>query len=179
MDETQIINLLGLLSAAYPKAEIPAQTIKVYQLLLQAYESEIMVKATLLHIASSRWFPTIQELIEARGKVINAENGIDESAMAAWQQVMDAIMAGNGRDSNPDTIPGLAPMTRIAARRVGWWTICMSENVGVERAHFIQAYKDIKDSSVTNELVESIKPIYTQAAALLGGGRRELTEGER
>lgn len=176
MNESDFLSVFGLLAAAYPKTELPDQTIQVYQVMLGHIDSQTLLSAALLHIASSRFFPTVQELLQA----CQNANGADQSPYEAWDQVRTAIASGFGRQTHPDELTEdiLSPRARQAALRVGWRDICMSENISVERAHFIAAYKEIQESSKINDLVGIIEPVYQEAVKVLAGDKsyKRITE---
>jgi hypothetical protein len=44
-------------------------------------------------------------------------------------------------------------LTQKAVDCIGWRDICMSETIGVERAHFIKAYNNLKQREQNNRIV--------------------------
>jgi hypothetical protein len=43
-----------------------------------------------------------------------------------------------------------SPLIAKAVDTLGWRTICLSDNVAIERAHFMQVYSGLVAKSVTN-----------------------------
>ena len=67
---------------------------------------------------------------------------IDESIPTpeeAWGEVIKAI-ARYGYCGKPEFS---SPLIANAVECIGWRDMCMSENIGVERAHFMRAYSNL------------------------------------
>lgn len=63
MDDKQAQAIVGMLSAYYPKADLPDSTVIVWALQLKPYRYEDAKWAVEQHAASSKWLPALSDLI--------------------------------------------------------------------------------------------------------------------
>ena len=90
------------------------------------------------------------------------------SAVEAWQQVRAEI-----RRIGPYERPRFAhPRVAEAVQVIGWQTLCNSEQIGVERAHFLKAYDSFSQRDRRRRLLASVHPVVqrcvTEVARALG-----------
>ena len=64
-----------------------------------------------------------------------------------WSEVMSEI----SRVGHYGTPTFTDAVTERAVSCIGWKTICISENIGVERAHFLKIYEQLKDRHIKTE----------------------------
>lgn len=70
-------------------------------------------------------------------------------AAEAWLEVLGAV-SRVGFYGSPEFSDSLI---RKAVACVGWRSICLSENVGVERSHFLKAYENLAKRQAYEELI--------------------------
>ncbi len=142
MTEKEAITLVGMLFAAYPKFEVPKATIKLYQQFLQDLDFDLARAAVAKHIALSQYFPTVAELRDAALSLTNRT----PSSADAWCEVMEQIsMTGSYG------VPKFShPAIKKAVKAIGWTNLCWTEEIGVERAHFMKIYEVYRKREVEN-----------------------------
>lgn len=90
-------------------------------------------------VSTERWSPTIADLRRLSFEVQNP--GIptwDE----AWENVLHAL-GRYGYYNATEGMDSLDEMTRTVVRRIGWTTLCTSEQIGIERAAFRDIYNSL------------------------------------
>ncbi|TYO95146.1 replicative helicase loader/inhibitor [Desulfallas thermosapovorans] len=142
MTEKEAITLVGMLFAAYPKFEAPKATIKLYQQFLQDLDFNLARAAVTKHIAVSQYFPTIAELRDAALSLTNKT----PSASDAWCEVMEQISKIGSYGAPKFSHPAI----KKAVNAIGWTNLCWSEEIGVERAHFLKIYEVYRKREVEN-----------------------------
>ena len=96
-DPEGAILTLAVLTAAYNK-ELPRETLEIYVNLLQHHRRDDLMVAGQRLIATSRWFPTVAEIIETVCQVSDPSPA--PTVEAAWAEVLEAAR-NRGRDDRP------------------------------------------------------------------------------
>lgn len=135
-DRGTIKQVMIILSAAYPRFTVTADTGRVYADLLADIDDDLLIAATKQHATSSKWFPSVAELRQAAFNIRAKSRGIPSPA-EAWGEVMREVRRvgswGTPEFSTPliaDTVDGLG----------GWAALCASDNNVADRAHFLKIY---------------------------------------
>lgn len=129
-----------VLISAYPSWEKElsedklADTLTIYERLLQDIPGEALEAAALQLIAECKFFPTVAEL---RAKALSLLGPRSPSPMEAWGEVKMAF-SRYGRYQAPKFEN---PITAKVVQSMGWLSLCDSENEASDRARFIQAYE--------------------------------------
>lgn len=141
MEKEQFIVLAKALKSAYSKADFlpDDKAIKVWFAMLQDIPYEILNLAIQKHIMTNTFPPTIAELRSASADIVTDEAG---DWTEAWGKVLD-VVSRCGLQNAREGLAELDESTVEAVKRVGYWSICNSENIGVERANFRAAYESI------------------------------------
>lgn len=134
MNASEAVKLVGMLKAAYPRAEINAETTRIYCEMLADLDASEATNAVKHLLATSKFFPSIAEI---RAMLATRQEQLPASE-AAWGEVRKAI-SSQGRYRTPQfSHPAISHTVDV----IGWETICSSEAIGVERAHFLRCYED-------------------------------------
>lgn len=140
MDTKQTRDIIRLIRGAYPDKQLTRETVEVYSRCLADLPFELAQGAVISHIAQNKWFPTIAELRQAAAQLVPGNRA--PTALEAWgeitQQIQDVGMyCGEqyGRD-----LTFTHPAVERAVKAIGWRTLCLSENIMAERAHFLKLY---------------------------------------
>lgn len=92
-------------------------------------------------VSTNKWPPTIADIREGVAKLTLPE--IPDWS-EGWEAVMNAIHRwGMHRES--EALSSLPEIACKAVKRIGWQNICLSEEIGVERANFRQIYDAIAE----------------------------------
>lgn len=89
-------------------------------------------------VQSNKWSPSIAEIRELA--IMHDVPDWGE----AWEEVMTAVRK-YGAYQTSKALESLTPLTRKATERIGFKNICMSEEVGVERANFRMIYEKLAE----------------------------------
>lgn len=141
VEEKLFINLMKGLKSAYtaPNFLPDDKSVQVWYAMLKDIPQDVLNVAVQRHIMTSKYPPTIAELREACAE-ISMEN-IDDWTKA-WSNVLD-VVSKYGIANGVEGFKQLDSVTQEAVKRVGYWDICNSENIAIERASFRAAYEQI------------------------------------
>ena len=150
-DRATQLNLMKGLKAAYTSAAFlpDDKAVKVWYAMLKDLPLDALSLAVQKHIATEKFPPTIAELRAHCADIICAD--LDEWT-EAWSKVLD-VVSGYGLSNGQEGLKKLDPATREAVKRVGYWTICNSENISIERANFRTAYEQIVAREKQNAVI--------------------------
>jgi hypothetical protein len=138
--------LLVILTAAWPKAELPKTTLHLYRDALMGLDFDAAREAVGSLLGSCRFFPSIAEIHEAVWRRMGGTTSPEE----AWEQVERARRWANsnatvelgGHYGYP--IPDwLDPTAARAARAIGWRRIVEGDELAVDRAHFLRVFETL------------------------------------
>ena len=137
-----ILKVLTVLAAAYPRFQLPSETVRIYEQTLSDIPLETLRAATLDLIAESKFFPTVAELRKRAFALIAEQDGTAD-AYSAWALTLRFVRQGRGNPiigrSKDWDIP---PLIEQTVRQVGGWAyLAQAENITVDRARFLEAYE--------------------------------------
>jgi len=129
---------------------------KGYALLLEAFPNKEMSPALMLaglqDLTFADYMKAVADLITTQQEIYPNTNmialiraraiqKIDTIGGEAWANVLSAVssVGSYGSPVFDDYI------TQKAVECIGWKTICMSECIGVERAHFLKVFEQLKE----------------------------------
>ena len=141
MTKQEAIQVVMILKASYPRAEVTQETILAYATMLADIEAEAGSAAIKRLICKSKWFPAIAEI---RAEVAEAATIGMPAVELAWGEVYQAI-SKYGMNRAPQFS---CPEVAAAVRAIGWRHICLDPNVTSTRARFTDAYRAVRDGEV-------------------------------
>ena len=163
--ERGLIEVMGVLAAAYPTFPLTKETISVYARVLTDIPDELLQMASLDSISKGKFFPTLAELRDSAISIRTNRAG-QPSAFEAWEEVARLIR----RKGHGDTPEFSNPWIATAVRQIGGWNvICMSENMTADRARFFEAFQDAERR---NDAAERTLPQVKELALRMGSARR-------
>jgi hypothetical protein len=136
--QIEILRVLKILGDVYPTYKLSSSAVEIYVRLLADVPGPILEQGALEHISNSSFFPSIAELRQAAFNLSDAINPFP-SEYDAWSDVQSQIQY-IGHESQPQFENAVT--TRVV-EQLGWRQLCLSENPIADRAHFIQAYRDL------------------------------------
>jgi len=166
-----IASVLNFLINAYPRQEVPRETVKVYLQTLADIPANVLKAAALAHISTSQWFPSIAELRDQAAHLVERALNIP-SAFEAWDEVTRTI-----RELGSYRWPVFShPLIGKAVDGVGGWKgLCMSENQIADRARFFQVYEAYaRRMQADHRMLPEVAEAIQQLAARLGNGENFL-----
>jgi hypothetical protein len=162
-DIDQIINMF---EAAFPNFKPREYTKEIYWQTLKDLPSDEL-KAAVLHCIteSGRAFaPSIGEIRGAVSDLRRASANVP-SVYDAWQEVCREISSTGSYGTPAFT----SPLIERVVKNLGWRNLCMSENQVADRARFVQAYEQLLERAVKeNMMLPDVKGyIETRGGMLL------------
>ena len=105
-------------------------------------------------VSLNKWCPTIADIREMATEVKGLKvNEWEEE----WDKVTNAI-AKYGYYRTEEALETLPELTRTIVKRLGFRNLCMSENIGIERANFRDIYnREAEKVKQQNVLPEELK----------------------
>jgi len=143
--------LVAVTLAAYPSMQEKdlSLTAAVWQKALGDLPMENLEKAVLKIIVTKRFFPSISEI---RTEAISFTAQAHPLPEEAWGEVAAQL--------DPYRTPRYSdPLIHRAVKAIGYINLCMSERIGVERAHFLQIYGVYRQTDVDRRQNETVLEI--------------------
>ena len=162
MERADFKDWIDALQTYYPRFNIipNPQAITLWYKELGDIPKELLDTALRRWVNTEKWPPTIAELRALCAEIVN---GKAPDWGEAWYEVERAI-GRYGCERGQEALAAMGPLTQAAVKRIGWRSICLSENPDIMRAQFRQCYEICAKRSQENlvlpsSLKESIKQI--------------------
>ena len=124
-------------------------TAAVWQKALGDLPLDNLEKAVFKIIVSKKFFPSISEI---RSEAVSFAAPLHPLPEEAWAEVMAQL--------DPYRTPRYSdPLIHRAVKAVGYLNLCMSERIGVERAHFLQIYGAFLQTDTNRRQNEAVMEI--------------------
>ena len=169
--QEDVAKVLAFLGGMYPRFEFPATSAAVYYDMLKDLDPTGLMLAVKKLGDESRFFPTVAEIRQAYFRLEELAHGTPEAGQA-WGEVVRQVW-----ECGTWAIPRFSdPLIQRAVDAIGWEAICLSDTIGVERAHFMKIYDQLKERQREHR---RMLPEIREALAQLAGGLKSplLTEG--
>ena len=101
-------------------------------------------------VATNKWSPSIADIRDSMAEIQNGGPAGDWGA--AWAQAMTAIRRFGSYDEE-GALASLPPLTRETVRRLGYKSLCWSENQVADRANFRQVYEILSKRKVETDKI--------------------------
>lgn len=160
MNRQEFGKVVAVIRSVYRDKDFLAnkESAEVWYELLKDISYEQAKAAVMKHSLTSKWSPTIAEIRESAVSIAEPEKSWSEG----WEQVRLAI-GRYGYCNEKDALESMDAVTREAAKRLGWQTICTTEldDIHVLRANFRMIYEQIQesheaDAMLPNDMKEQI-----------------------
>ena len=157
MNKTEIIKIFSIFNVAYSKFIIPGKEemmLEVWHEMLQEYPYNQVAEASKNHIRSSKFPPTIHDIID---RIQEMEDIGKDDGLTAWARVTKAIRY-YGYYREPEAMESLPEDIRSVVQAMGYQTLCQSENEVADRAHFCKAYETQQKRNATMRRIGELMP---------------------
>lgn len=146
------------MKAIYSQATfIPdADAFNMWYALMGDLSYELCNVAIQKYMLTNKFPPTVAEIRELCAGVVN---GDPLTWGESWERALNAVRR-YGSYNKTDALNSLDPLTRKCVDSIGYMTLCTSENIMVERAHF----QKIFDVYAKREQTEKQMPLALQSA---------------
>lgn len=182
MTREEIVKLLAVLKANYSGAlkDMTRQEaegkINLWITMFADTDKEIMNLAIQKMIATSKYFPTVAEVRETIAEI---STGYIIDGGEAWGEVIAAIR-NYGQYRETKALESMSEMTRTVVQRMGWHNLCMSEDMEIDRAHFLKIYQaEEKRQKQKNSLPLEIQQKIEQKQFAYQQQKQELLEQQK
>ena len=101
-------------------------------------------------VATNKWSPSIADIRDGVAEIQNG--GPADDWGEAWDQAMTAIRRFGSYDED-GALASLPPLTRETVRRLGYKSLCWSENQVADRANFRQVYEILSKRKVETDKI--------------------------
>jgi len=149
MERRETAQVLAMLASAYPHIKITKETAEIYHDVLQDLEMSQCVRASRGIVRFSQFFPSASEI---RRAVMKEENLLSPLPIEAWAEIVK-VTKSEGLQKSHEWSHATLKETVVA---IGWREICMSENQGVLRAHFLKLYESLATKNDQKILMKSL-----------------------
>lgn len=174
MTKKEFAMLAAAIRTYYPKEQIlpNEQALGLWYAELQDIPYNIATTALRKWVSTNKWSPTIADIRETASEIANGET---QDWGEAWEKVMKAI-SKYGWYNQEAALASFDDLTRETVRRIGFRSLCDSDNLTADRANFRMVYETLAnrrkvDQQISPELHEAVKKIY------LDIGRKLSLEG--
>lgn len=171
MDKAEFAVFASGLRTYYPRYNMlpNAEAAELWYQELKDIPYNIAVSALRKWVNQEKWPPSIAEIRAYAGEMVN---GPAPDWGEGWQEVQRAIRRF-GWCREKEAMDSLSPSARTAAERIGWRSICESENVETLRAQFRQVFqvaveREQRDALIAPEVKELISGITGQMKQIGG-----------
>jgi len=172
----EIVKSLVLFGIAHPKEASHYKDPAVMELwvtMLSDLPSDLLMQAVHECIATLTWFPKIAEVRQAAFDIQQAIDPIPD-AHTAWGEVLRELDRVGHCTMYGQELRFSHPLIRAVAEQFNWQRLCESENLVSDRAQFIQAYNNRRETL----LIEARRLGQTRRFIALKAGEQKQLLGE-
>lgn len=127
-------------------------------------------------VATNKWSPSIADIREAVSEIQSGGPAPDWGE--GWEETIRAIRRF-GYYNEQEAMESLTPLTRETVRRLGFKTLCMSENDVADRANFRQIYEIVsKRQTEARKIPLPVREKIASLTAAFGALPEESTQLE-
>lgn len=132
-------------------------------------------------VATNKWSPSIADIRDGVAEIQNGGPAPDWGE--AWDQAMNAIRRFGSYDED-GALASLPPLTRETVRRLGYKSLCWSENQVADRANFRQVYEILSKRKVETDKIplpvrETLKALTASFAKPVDNDTRKAISSGR
>lgn len=118
-------------------------------------------------VAVNKWSPSIADI---REQALNIKQGDFKTWGDAWQEVLDAVHRYGTYEADK-AVKSFDDVTRKVVKQLGFYNLCVSENIAVERANFRQIYEaEINKARQNAQIPANVKELINKMPLMLEGG---------
>lgn len=159
MTKKEFAKIAMALKTYYPKESLlpNEQAMELWFFQLQDIPYDIGKLVLNKWVATNKWSPTIADIREQASEIMN---GRQADWSEGWEKVVNSF-GRYGMYREQEALNSFDDVTREAVRRLGYQSLCVSDNIDVDRANFRMIYQDVagrmkKEAQMPAELVNLI-----------------------
>jgi len=162
MNKDEMALIAAQITAGY-NIKFDKQKMTLWFMALKDLPFERVQAAVIKLVQESRYVPTVADV----RKAVFEKDCL--TAGQAWAKAMKAV-ARYGMYNEAKALDSLDGPTREATENVGFRALCLSENLSIERAHFLKIYKENSEREEKAALVApEVKAMLADTVKKLGG----------
>jgi len=167
MTKKEVIQILGVLGAAYPNMAVSEKTVDIWAELLKDIPFEVAKVVVKKHILENTYPPSIADIRRNVFEIMTPKTE-QLTAAEAWGEVMSAIR-NYGYYREAEALASMSEKTKKVVQYIGWKDICLSEQLDVIRGQFRMMYEQLqererKEALLPPDLKNEIQQISQQRA---------------
>ena len=129
-------------------------SLKLWYAMLKDIPHEVLSVAVQKYMSTNKFPPTIADLRELSASITNEP--VNDWG-AGWGTVQNYIHK-YGQYQEATALENMDETTRKVVKRIGWYSLCVSENPELDRANFRMIYENVsKDKRTSNALPEKLQ----------------------
>jgi len=142
--------LVMAMKAVYPSANfIPDKAaFEIWYEMMADISYNALSIAIKVHISNNKFPPTIADLRELCSNISGEQTDYGQ----AWQEVMKSVQRW-GMYREEQALENMDPLTKQVVQRLGFRSICTSENITADRANFRMIFEELSSREKTNNQV--------------------------
>lgn len=178
MDKQEFGQFVAALRTYYSKENILPNQAAVALWYRQLQDISYPVACAVLDkwVATNKWSPSIADIREAVSEIQSGGSAPDWGE--GWEETIRAIRRF-GYYNEQEAMESLTPLTRETVRRLGFKTLCMSENDVADRANFRQIYEIVsKRQTEARKIPLPVREKIASLTAAFGALPEESTQLE-
>ncbi len=143
MEKKEFAMIAAAMKTFYPKENLfpNSQAVELWYQRLKDIDYKVAETALNLWVETEIWPPKIAQL---REKCAELSSGVQEDWSQGWEQVQKAIHY-KGMYREQEALDSFDEITRQCVKRLGYQSLCISENVTADRANFRDVYKTLQE----------------------------------
>lgn len=168
MDKKEFALFASALRTYYPKEKIlpNEQAMQLWFNQLQDIPYKVAEVTLNKWVATNKWSPSIADIREQAAGLMQGEA---KDWGEAWREVLNAVHC-YGSYQQLEAMESLDELTRQAVKRVGYMSICMSENIATERANFRIVYEQLLERRKQDaQLPQRLKALISNMPMMIEG----------
>jgi hypothetical protein len=170
----EMAKIMAILAAAYHNFMVDELKVEVWHSMLGDLNYEVVQIAIKKSILESPFAPSIAEVRKA---AIELKNPHLLSSAEAWEEVNQALDR-YGYYDQARAMESMSPLTARVVRAIGFSRFCLSNNLSVERGHFIRLYEELAKQEQSKLLLpERIKEQIKQIGVPRIAEKNKLPNG--
>lgn len=166
MDKKEFAVFAMALRTYYPKENLlpNSQAAELWFKELQDLPMDVLNTVLRKWVQTNKWSPAISDLREGVSAIINPD--LDDWGKG-WKEVMHCI-GRYGVHREKEALDHMSPLTRATVERLGWYNLCVSEDMTADRANFRMIYDQLSAKEAERSKLSA--PVQDAINILASGG---------
>lgn len=155
MNKNEFVKIADAIRTYYPRDNVMPnkQAMALWYEELKDLPYEVVVMSLRKHVNTSKWSPTIADLRRGASTITTESTDWGKG----WDECQRAIRKF-GFYREKEAMESMSELTRQTVKRLGWQSLCMSENQMADRANFRDVFNQVQShENESQSLSESLR----------------------